>query len=209
MKRKQYGYVRPDFLSLVPKDAKKILDVGCEKGLFGKQLKQLNNEIEIIGVEKDEDKYNVATKNLDRVILGDIEEIKLPFKENYFDCIIAGDVLEHLVNPWKTLEHLRYFLKEDGFFISSVPNISHYKVLMKLLRGRWDYTAQGILDKTHLRFFCLDNIKEMFQEARFEIEGIRRNMVSARGLRILNLLLFNRLTEFLTQQYYIIAQKKK
>lgn len=208
MKRKQYGCIRPDFLSLIPKDAKKILDIGCEKGLFGKQLKQLNNEIEIIGVEKEEDKYNVARKNLDNVILGDIEEVKLPFKEGYFDCIIVGDALEHLVNPWKTLEHLRYFLKDDGFFISSVPNIRHYKVLMKLLRGRWDYADQGILDKTHLRFFCLNNIKEMFQGARFEIEDIKRNIVSARGLRILNFLLFNRLIEFLTQQYYVTAKKR-
>ncbi len=208
MKRKQYGCVRPDFLSLIPKSAKKILDIGCDKGIFGKQLKQLHNEIEIVGVEKDRDKYNIATKNLDNVILGDIEEIKLPFKENYFDCIVTGDVLEHLVNPWKTLENLRYFLKKDGFFISSVPNVRYYKVLIKLFRGRWDYTDQGVLDKTHLRFFALDNIKQMFQGARFEIEDIKRNIVSARGLRILNVLLFNRLIEFLTQQYYIVARKK-
>ena len=79
-------------------------------------------------------------------------------------------------------------------------------MLIKLLRGRWDYADQGILDKTHLRFFCLDNIKEMFQGAGFKIKDIKRNVVSARGLRILNFLLFNRLKEFLTQQYYIVAQ---
>ena len=124
--KKRYGYVRSDFLELIPKNAKKILDVGCDKGLFGKQLKELNNEMEIIGVEKDEEKYNVAIKNLDDVILGDIEEVKLPFGEGYFDCIIVGDALEHLVNPWKTLEHLRRFLKKRRLFRSQCTK---YKAL--------------------------------------------------------------------------------
>jgi len=65
----------------------------------------------------------------------------------------------------------------------------------------------GILDKTHLRFFSLINIREMFRDGGFEIEEIRRNMVSARGFRVLNFLFLNRLREFLTYQYYIIARK--
>ena len=201
--------VRSDFLSLIPKDAKRILDIGCEKGIFGKQLKQSNAGLEIVGVEKDKAAYDIAVKNLDNVIFGDIEEITLPFEKHHFDCIIAGDVLEHLIDPWGTLKNLRSFLKEGGFFISSVPNIRHYKVLMRLFRGRWDYADQGILDKTHLRFFALDNVKEMFRGAGLEIEDIRRNIVSARGLRILNILLFGGLREFLTQQYYISARNEK
>jgi len=202
-----YTHARPDLLSLVPKTAKKILDVGCGEGVLGKQLKQSNNDIEIMGVEIDQKACETAKRNLDLAILGDIEKIDLPFKENYFDCVIAGDVLEHLVDPWDTLKKLKPFLKEGGLIISSIPNIRYYKVLIRLFRGYWDYMDQGILDKTHLRFFSLINIKELYEGAGFKIKEIRRNMVSARGFRILNYLSLNQLKEFLTYQYYIVATK--
>lgn len=202
-----FRHVRTDLLKLVPENARRILDIGCSDGVLGKQIKELNNNAEVIGIEIDETASRKAAQNLDRVITDDIEKISLPFSENYFDCIITGDVLEHLIDPWKTVQSLRYFLKDGGFFISSIPNIRYYKALIRLSLGYWDYTEGGIFDKSHLRFFCLTNIKELFLNSGFKIEHIARNKVSARGFRILNYLSLNRLEDFLTYQYYIVAKK--
>ena len=203
-----FTHVRTDLLKLVPENARRILDIGCSDGAFGKQIKELNNNAEVIGIEIDEIASRKAAQNLDRVITGDIEKISLPFSENYFDCIIIGDVLEHLIDPWKAVQSLRYFLKGGGLFISSIPNIRYYKALIRLSLGYWDYTEGGIFDKSHLRFFCLVNIKELFLNSGFKIEHIGRNKVSARGFRILNYILLNRLKDFLTYQYYIVARKE-
>lgn len=206
-KKNYYAFERTDLLSLVPGDAKRILDVGCGAGVLGKSIKERNPGAEVVGVEIDKASCGLAAEVLDMVIPGNIETLALPFKENYFDCIVAGDVLEHLVDPWGAVKKLRSFLKEEGLLIASVPNIRYYKALIRLFRGYWDYTEVGILDRAHLRFFCLINIKELFCEAGLKIERIERNMVSARGFRILNRFFFNGLREFLTYQYYVIAGK--
>ena len=44
---------------------------------------------------------------------------------------------------------------------------------MALLRGRWDYADTGILDRTHLRFFTLATMVELFKQADLEIKDIR------------------------------------
>ena len=78
--------------------------------------------------------------------------------------IILADVIEHLHNPEETLARLIPYLKKDGSFLCSIPNLMHMSVISPLLQGRFDYTEAGILDKTHLRFFTLDSIVKLFQK---------------------------------------------
>jgi 2-polyprenyl-3-methyl-5-hydroxy-6-metoxy-1,4-benzoquinol methylase len=40
---------------------------------------------------------------LDRVVIASAEAIDLPFQESFFDCVIYGDVLEHLLDPWAAI----------------------------------------------------------------------------------------------------------
>lgn len=49
---------------------------------------------------------------------------------------------------------MRYFLKDDGAFIASLPNIRQMQMLVQIyFKGDFKYEDAGILDKTHLRFF--------------------------------------------------------
>ena len=41
---------------------------------------------------------------------------------------------------------------------------------MNLLRGRWDYTDRGTLDRTHVRFFTRATMVEMFERAGYTVE---------------------------------------
>lgn len=200
-----YSHGRNDILRLIPNGAKRILDVGCGNGALGKELKKMR--MEVVGIEMDAGAFEEAKVNLDNALLGDVEKISLPFPEGYFDCIIFADILEHLHEPKTALERYRRYLNNDGCVISSIPNVRYYKVIIRLLKGAWDYADAGPLDKSHLRFFTLINIKEMFEAAGYEIERVGRNIVAARGFEILNFLFFNKLKEFLTYQYYVIAKK--
>lgn len=198
---------RIDLLEMVPREAKTILDLGCGEGCAGSKIKERDPGAKVYGVEIDEASGRKAELVLDGVIIGDLEKADLPFEKKYFDCIVAADVLEHLVDPWNTLKKIRELLADDGVLVVSIPNIRYYKAIIRLVLGYWDYSGRGIFDISHLRFFCLVNIREMLMDPGFEIVSIKRNIVAARGFRFLNFLLLGRLRDLLTYQYYIKARR--
>lgn len=199
---------RDDFFSLIPANATKILDVGCADGSWVKRSQQTG--LEVVGIEQDTKFHAQASRNLTRVILGDVENLELPYAQGYFDCIIYADVLEHLKDPYMILDTQKKYLADGGYVIASIPNIRYYKVILRLiLAGVWDYMPSGILDKTHLRFFALLNITELFENAGYHILEIKRNVVASSGFKFLNFLLFNSLKDFLVYQYYIKARKQR
>jgi SAM-dependent methyltransferase len=206
MKTKSYFlHDRTDVFKLVPKTSHTILDVGCGAGILGKRLKELG--MEVTGIEKDRTSYKEAERYLDKVIYCDAEKDEPPLKNKYFDCIIYGDILEHFYEPQRVLDKHKKCLKDNGVVIASIPNIRYYKVIIRLMAGTWDYVDSGILDVSHIRFFTLVNIKELFMKAGFEVVWVGRNIVASRGFKLLNIILLNSLREFLTYQYYIVAKK--
>jgi len=200
---------RDDLISLVPSGARRILEIGCAAGMTGRRLKDLGFE-EVVGIEILE---NIAKKALpfyDRVIIGDVEKTKLPYEKAYFDCILYGDVLEHLIDPWKVLKEHNIFLKTGGVIICSIPNVRHYKNIKRLLlRGEWEYKESGILDRSHLRFFTLKSIEAMIEEAGFRITRIIKRPSGAKWLKWLNRILGNSFIDHLVLQYIFVAQKQK
>jgi len=152
---------------------------------------------------------------MDRVIISDIERINLIdyFQPNYFDCIIFADVLEHLKDPWAVLKNVTNFLTDSGFIITSIPNVRHYTTIINLIKGYWPYRERGIHDKTHLRFFTLKNVKEMFQNAGLKIVRIERNYrIIERPhwfKRFSKYFAFCPFKEFVTFQYLMVSKKKK
>ncbi len=205
---------RKDVLNIIPDGAKKVLDVGCGIGTLGKQIK-IKNKAEVVGIEIDVKMAEIAQNILDKVIIGDIENIKLEkhIVSEYFDCIIFADLLEHLKNPWIIVKKLNLFLKKEGVIIMSIPNIRHYTTIIDLLiRGYWPYRERGIHDKTHLRFFTLRNIRDMIENAELKITKINRNYrIIERPHKYNKFAAFFALPffrEFLTFQYIVIAKKK-
>ena len=63
----------------------------------------------------------------------------------------------------------------------SVPNVAVWNVRVALLLGRFQYTATGTLDRTHLRFFTLANLARALTEAGLHIERIDVNPGIARA----------------------------
>ena len=199
---------RDEFLSLIPSGAKKVLDLGCGSGNLGAKLR--NRGIEVVGIEKDKNLYILAQDCLDKVFLADVEKFQLSYPKGYFDCLLCADILEHLKYPGAILKKYKDYLNNHGYVIASIPNIRYYKVIIRLvIGGRWDYADAGILDRSHLRFFTLANIRELFAQAGYEIVEIKRNIITAGGFKLLNFLCFNKLREFFVYQYYIKARKSK
>jgi len=211
MRDKAQGYYnnpREDIVKLVPDNARRILDVGCAAGLMAQALKSRSGHaIEIIGIELVPEIAQKAKEHLDKVFIGNVEMMEMPFDKGYFDCIIYGDVLEHLINPWDLLVKHREFLKDGGCVIASIPNIAHYRVIKMLKRREWNYQDAGIMDATHLRFFAINNIKEMFKKSGFDIKKIEHIICGSNVKKFLNRISRGMLLDYITEEYIVVAKK--
>jgi spore maturation protein CgeB/SAM-dependent methyltransferase/Tfp pilus assembly protein PilF len=162
------GHAREEIAALVPQSATRILDVGCAAGETGKLLKELGFP-RVVGIERNEQSAARAREVLDEVIVGDVEQMELPFERGSFDCIIFADVLEHLIEPGDVLRRFRNYLSPQGVLVASIPNVRNLLVIHNLVEGYWRYTDEGILDRTHLRFFTITEIERLFNDAEYEI----------------------------------------
>jgi SAM-dependent methyltransferase len=165
----------PDLLDKVPLDARHILDVGCGTGALGAMLKRRNPALRVYGIEQDPEVAAVAAQRIDEVAVVDVEADPLPFGDVRFDCIIYGDVLEHLRDPWTLLRQQAATLRETGVVLICMPNVEHWSFAERLLRGTWDYEPQGLFDRTHLRWFNLETTRQAIEAA-----GLAPRDVSAR-----------------------------
>ncbi len=147
---------------------KKVLEVGCGRGSVSERLQK--NGCAVTAIEINPDSAESAGKFCERVIVGDIETLRLDFKRGEFDVILFGDVLEHLRGPLAVLLKLKPFLGAGGRIVVSVPNVANWKIRLKLLFGKFDYAGQGIMDRTHLRFFTRKTILQLIGEAGFKVE---------------------------------------
>ncbi|HZQ78253.1 MAG TPA: glycosyltransferase [Acidimicrobiia bacterium] len=156
-----------------------VLDVGCATGALGKVLRAGGSNV--TGIEIDPAAANLAAERLDEVIVGDIEEPGFfdRFQSGTFDCVIFGDVLEHLRSPEKVLRSVARLLRPDGFAVISIPNVAHAAIRLSLLAGRFDYSATGLLDETHLRFFTRASLEDMLNRAGFSVEALERTTARA------------------------------
>lgn len=173
-----YVGIRLDLLRFVHGNQNIILDIGCATGANGQYLLGNAMASEVVGIEENGSMAAEARQHLSQVVLGSIEDRKILariLRDGGYDYILLGDVLEHLVDPWKTLKHLVDLLSPNGKILLSVPNVQHIDVFIQLfLKGRWPYNERGIFDKTHLRWFTLKNVQELVDGAGLEITELTR-----------------------------------
>jgi 2-polyprenyl-3-methyl-5-hydroxy-6-metoxy-1,4-benzoquinol methylase len=114
---KETGYFqspREDLIELVNGTGLTVLDIGCGAGATGKRLLETGKAKWVTGVELIPAQAVTARQSLNQVLVGDIGQMKFDWPPGFFDCIIAGDVLEHLVSPDRILRELGQFLHADG-----------------------------------------------------------------------------------------------
>lgn len=163
---------RPEIHDLIPRNAMRILDVGCNDGGFGRWLKSDVPGRAVFGVEPNVQQAETAGKTHDGVVAA-VYPDALSHLDGNFDCITFNHVLEHMIDPWSALVETKKRLNKDGCVVAVIPNIRHITILLNLVvRGRWNYTDAGLLDRTHLRFFTKSSILPLFEGAGLTIDTI-------------------------------------
>jgi 2-polyprenyl-3-methyl-5-hydroxy-6-metoxy-1,4-benzoquinol methylase len=203
-----YDADRAEIVPFVPASVTSILDVGCGSGSFGRLLRQrFGDVLRLEGIEPVAAAREAArTKGFDRVREGFFPQAVEAGER--FDCIVFNDVLEHILDPDETLRVAREHLGDGGVVVASIPNILYLPVLARVIvRRRWDYTDEGTLDRTHVRFFTRANIVELFEQTGYEvqrIEGINNQWYTGRWGRLQLLARF--VGQFQYQQFAVVAR---
>ena len=150
-------------------DSSSVLDIGAGNGLLALLFKEKKKSIIIDGVERDEYAADLARSLYRFFYTGNIEDYIFQLCNNRYDYIILADVIEHLENPVLFLNQLAALLQENTKIIISAPNIAFGSVRFSLLDGSFNYTDSGLLEKTHLRFFTLKTLQDLFSYASLNI----------------------------------------
>jgi SAM-dependent methyltransferase len=163
--------------ALVPRDARRILDLGCASGALGAALKARQGA-EVVGIEIEPAYAKDAEARLDRVLVAEIEALAarddLATELGRFDCLVAADVLEHLVDPWAALRAYAALLEPGGRAVVSLPNIRYWETFWQLGRhGTWPRRVEGIFDRSHLRWFTLADARALCSQAGLEVDRVK------------------------------------
>ena len=159
--------INHDVLRKIPVQSARVLEIGCGLGRLGQAFKARVPDSAYFGVELMHDAAQEARARLDGVLCANIEHDVSRVRElaEHFDALVLDDVLAHFQDPWRVLTELRSFMTPDGMCVACIPNVGHWRMVAELLQGKWRYADQGLLDKTHLRFFTLDTAVELFEKA--------------------------------------------
>lgn len=149
----------------------RVLELGPASGYMTRALAERGCRVDAIELnEKDAQKAAPFCRQL---IVGSVEdEASFSSLQGPYQVALMADILEHLREPEKTLQRIRNLLAPEGLALVSLPNIVYWRMRLEFLRGRFEYTDMGTLDRTHLRFFTLHTAGAMFHAAGFRVEKV-------------------------------------
>lgn len=142
--------------------SKKILDIGCGRGLVMSYL--AGHGFNIAGCDLATETMALLQSEGYEVFLFDIEKDELPQK---YDVILCLEVLQQLFNPLSALKKFSQGLNDDGCLIISVPNEFHLWTRLKVFFGAGHL---GHFDESHVRLFSPERARELFRRAGLIVE---------------------------------------
>ncbi|MGH9783203.1 MAG: class I SAM-dependent methyltransferase, partial [Terriglobia bacterium] len=153
------------------------LDVGCGRGDFLRQMKQLGWTVS--GVEPDAAAAELARQSLNAPIFhGTLEDAPLP--ESAFDAVCMSHVIEHLSDPLRTLRRCWELLKPGGKLSVVTPN-------SQSLAHRWFRKSWLALEPPrHLFLFSARSLRRVAEEAGFRVASCTSTARTAGDIFVLS-----------------------
>jgi len=154
--------------SLIPKNAKRILDVGCGEGYFEKTIAgQLHPQL-LEGIDPSPENVAFAKKLVPGATFRKGTAELLPFPDSAFDCVACFEVLDHLQNPARALSEMHRVLSSAGVLVLSVANTSN--PVWNAVWFLWTRTPLGNRwHDCHAHEFSTAKLRRLLAKSGFEI----------------------------------------
>ena len=138
----------------------RVLDAGCFDGRFAQLTRSLGHHVTGL----DRHKFDGVADRVDAFIEADLNQPLPASVGAEYDIVVAGDILEHVVEPQQLLDDLVSKLAPGGQVLVSVPNFGHWYPRGRIAVGKFDYDQRGPLDRGHVRFFTRTTIERLFAD---------------------------------------------
>lgn len=147
-----------------------VLELGPATGYLTQHLHEVMG-CHVDAIELSPEMAHHARPWCRRIVVGDLEQLDLAAALDgaTYDTVLAADVLEHLRDPWSLAQRLAGCLAPGGRLLLSVPNVAYLGVLVDLLHGRFRYGDEGLMDRSHLRFFTFDSLRDLLEDAGWHV----------------------------------------
>src|SRR3972149_5569345 len=162
------------------------LDVGCGEGTLGKLMKaKFGEKCFLLGIDISETALKYARQYYQQVFQCDIEsdDISTVVGEQKFDYLICLETLEHLFKPEGILQQFARLIKNDGYLITSFPNIAWWKFRIDLLRGNFPPGYKLLHPSEHIQNFTLISFTRLLEENGFTIKKLTGHFIPPRFLK--------------------------
>jgi 2-polyprenyl-3-methyl-5-hydroxy-6-metoxy-1,4-benzoquinol methylase len=136
-------------------EGKKVLDVGCGSGLLSKTL--LTKGYDVTVIDNDRKAIEIAKK---KGINGFVADINTWQTQEKFNCIILGDVLEHIEDDNSAMKIVHEMLEPNGCIVVNVPA---YQTLF----------SKHDIALGHKRRYSNLELESKLQDSGFTIERLR------------------------------------
>jgi len=147
-----------------------VIDIGCGRGYVARELAK--KAAHVTGVDQyvpdhsDDPKVSYYQWNLDR------DEFPVDLSE--FEQVFLLDIIEHLKEPDEFMERLRHAaVRRRPEIVLTTANIGFFVTRFMLLLGHFNYGRKGILDRTHTRLFTFASLRELFEQAGYEVVEVK------------------------------------
>lgn len=156
---------------------KRLVDLGLSRGLLLERFRRYPG-VELGGIEIDPAEIERArSRGLEplqhfvNVFDGNVMTARLPYEDASADVVLAGEILEHVVDTEGFLREIHCTLAPGGALVLSTPNILWAKHRVRLLAGRYpdalEYRSRYGADFGHVRIFGPDQLRGLLDETGF------------------------------------------
>jgi ubiquinone/menaquinone biosynthesis C-methylase UbiE len=159
----------------------RVLDLGCGDGAFAAELVQAGCRAAAVDVAAE-----AVRRARERAPEADVRHVaegdRLPFGEDDFDVVWAGEVLEHVADVVGLLAEVRRVLDWGGRILVTTPYHGRAALAALAVRGVHEHFDPRA---DHLRFFTARTLRGVLVDAGFrhvEIEAVGGPPLLRRGL---------------------------
>jgi SAM-dependent methyltransferase len=162
-------------------DLQRVADFGCRTGGQAAYYKAKAGIEEIHGFEISEDPLEIARQRgiVTHQWISGVSPC--PVESDFFSAVIAGDLIEHLMDTDAFLVELYRILRPNGYLLITTPNLAWWWSRFRFLFGKvpggmgsvsFKHSKDRAVDKNHLRVSVNSEWLHLFEQHGFDLISV-------------------------------------